>query len=125
DGSLTATDTAISPGGVTITGGAYDRNAPGGGGGATTLYAIDATNGVFTTVGSVNGSPNSPNGGVVGPTVGSLGLGTNLDPRLGFDITGATNGSAFASILTGGTDKLYSINLSTGQATSLGQIGNG
>jgi hypothetical protein len=122
DGSLAATDTGITPAGVTITGAAYDRNAPGGT--ATTLYAIDATNGVFTTVGSINGSPNSPNGGVVGPTVGSLGLGTALDPRLGLDISGANNG-AFATILTGGTDKLYSINLSTGAATLVGTIGTG
>jgi hypothetical protein len=122
NGSLAATDTAITPAGVTITGAAYDRNAPGGG--ATTLYAIDATNGVFTTVGSVNGSPNSPNGGVVGPTVGSLGLGTGLDPRLGLDISGP-NSFAFASIFTGGTDKLYSINTSTGAATLVGTIGSG
>ena len=123
DGSLAATDTAITPAGVTITGAAYDRNAPGSG--VTTLYAIDSTNGVFTTVGSINGSPNSPNGGVVGPTVGSLGLGTALDPRIGLDISGVTNGNAFATILTGGTDKLYAINLSTGAATLVGTIGTG
>jgi hypothetical protein len=123
DGTLTATDTAITPAGVTITGGAYDRNNSGFS--ATTLYGIDSTNGVLTTVGSVNGSPNTPNGGVVGPTVGSLGLGTALDPRIGFDITGANNASAFATILTGGTDKLYSVNLSTGAATLVGTIGTG
>jgi len=123
DGTLGATDTSITPAGVTLTGLAYDRNAPGVG--TTTLYAIDATNGVLTTVGSVNGSPNSPNGGVAGPTVGSLGLGTALDPRIGFDISGANNSSAFATMLTGGTDKLYSINLSTGQATLVGTIGTG
>ena len=123
DGSLAATDTAITPAGVTITGAAYDRN--GGGGTTTTLYAIDSTNGVLTTVGSINGSPNSPNGGVVGPTVGSLGLGVALDPRIGFDISGTTNNNSFATILTGGTDKLYSINLSTGAATLVGTIGTG
>jgi hypothetical protein len=123
DGSLAATDTAITPAGVTVTGAAYSNN--GVGAASTTLYAIDSTNGVLTTVGSVNGSPNSPNGGVVGPTVGSLGLGTNLDPRIGFDITGINNNSAFASMLTGGTDKLYSINLNTGAATLVGTIGNG
>jgi len=123
NGTLAGTDTAITPAGVTITGGAYDRNAPGQG--QTTLYAIDSTNGVLTTVGSVNGSPNSPNGGVVGPTVGSLGLGTGLDPRIGFDISGINSTSAFATILTGGTDKLYSINRSTGAATLVGTIGTG
>jgi len=123
DGTLAATDTPISPAGVTITGGAYNNN--GSGASVTTLYGIDSTNGTLTTVGSINGSPNSPNGGAVGPTVGSLGLGTALDPRIGFDISGLTNQNSFATILTGGTDKLYSVNLSTGQATLLGTIGTG
>src|SRR5206468_4271903 len=123
DGSLAAIDTSITPAGVTVTGGAYSNNFPGAT--STTLYAIDSTNGVLTTVGSVNGSPNSPNGGVVGPTVGSLGLGTNLDPRIGFDISGINDSNSFASILTGGTDKLYSINRSTGAATLVGTIGVG
>jgi hypothetical protein len=123
DGTLAGTDTAISPAGVTITGAAYDRNDRNAATG-TTLYAIDSTNGVLTTVGSINGSPNSPNSGLVGPTVGSLGLGTALDPRIGFDIS-AIGGTAYATMLTGGTDKLYQINLSTGQATLLGTIGTG
>jgi len=124
DGTVT-TDTSITPAGVTLTGAAYNNNGPGGLGGVTTLYGIDSTNGVLTTVGSINGSPNSPNGGVVGPTVGSLGLGTALDPRIGFDITGIGNSSNFATILTSGTDKLYSINLNTGAATLVGTIGTG
>jgi len=122
-GGLAATDTAITPAGVTLTGIAYDRNdlLPGT---PTTLYAIDATNGQLTTIGSIDGSPNSPNGGVAGPTVGSLGLGTALDPRIGFDISTQT-GFGFATILTGGTDKLYQVNLTTGAATLVGTIGTG
>ncbi|MFL6373471.1 MAG: DUF4394 domain-containing protein [Pyrinomonadaceae bacterium] len=123
DGSLAAADTTITPAGVTITGGAYDRNDRNPVSG-TTLYAIDATNGVLTTVGSINGSPNSANGGVVGPAVGSLGLGTGMDPRIGFDIS-AAGGAAYATILTGGTDKLYSVNLATGAVTLVGTIGTG
>src|SRR4051812_31944752 len=87
NGSLAATDTSITPAGVTITGAAYDRNAPGGA--VTTLYAIDATNGVFTTVGSVNGSPNSPNGGGGRPAGGPPGLGPALGPRHGLGNQGA------------------------------------
>jgi subtilisin-like proprotein convertase family protein len=123
NGTLAATDTAITPAGVVLTGIAYDRNdllpaTP------TTLYAIDDVNGVLTTLGSIDGTPNSPNGGVVGPTLGSLGLGTALDQRIGFDISTQT-GFGFATILTGGTDKLYQVNLTTGAATLVGTIGTG
>src|SRR5205814_10398323 len=59
------------------------------------------------------------------PLPDALPICTSLDPRIGFDISGATNQNDFASILTGGTDKLYSINLNTGQATLVGTIGTG
>jgi hypothetical protein len=122
DGTLAATDTSLTPAGVTITGAAYTNNASGST--ATTLYVIDAANGVLGTQGSLNGSPNSPNGGVI-TTVGSLGLGTSLDPRIGFDITGINNSTALATFLTGGSDRLYSINLNNGAATLVGTIGTG
>ena len=70
--------------------------------------------------------PNSPNGGLV-TLVGSLGLGTNLNANIGFDISGLT-GIAYATITTGAAapvSSLYTINLSTGVATSLGTIGTG
>jgi hypothetical protein len=119
-GALAATDTAITPAGTTATGLAYSAN--GAGATSTTLYVIDATSGQLSTLGGPGGSP-SPNGGVVSP-VGSMGLGTNLDPRLGFDITGVPD-TAYATILTGGTDKLYRLNLTTGAATLVGTIGTG
>jgi hypothetical protein len=114
------TDTAITPAGVTATGLAYSAN--GAGATSTTLYAIDAASGQLSTLGGPGGTP-SPNGGVVS-AVGPMGLGTNLDPRLGFDITGVPD-TAYATILTGGTDKLYRINLGTGAATLVGTIGTG
>jgi hypothetical protein len=119
-GALAATDTAINPGGVVAAGLAYSSN--GVGATTTTLYLVDSAGGTLSTLGGVGGSP-SPNGGTVTP-VGSLGLGTSIDPRVGFDITGASD-TAYASILTGGTDKLYRINLSTGAATLVGTIGTG
>jgi hypothetical protein len=120
DGTLAATDTAISPAGNTITGLAYSNNASGAA--VTTLYAIDTTSGQLSTIGGIDGVP-SPNGGVV-THLGSLGLGTGLDLRVGFDISGL-DGVAYATILTGGTDKLYTINRTTGAATLVGTIGTG
>ncbi|HTH51466.1 MAG TPA: DUF4394 domain-containing protein, partial [Pyrinomonadaceae bacterium] len=125
DGTLTATDTALSPAG-NIVGIAYDRNdatpiTP------TTLYGIDSAAGTLVTIGSIDGSPNSPNGGQV-TTVGSLGLGTNLNESIGFDVS-ATSGISYATITTGGISRLYTINLATGAATLVssngGAIGSG
>jgi hypothetical protein len=124
DGSLLAADTALSPPGRSVVGIAYDRNYQRGPGDITptTLYGVDATAGTLVLVGGINGTP-SPNGGVL-TSVGSLTVGTNLDSRLGFDISGIS-GTAFATILTGGTAKLYSVNLGTGAATLIGTIGTG
>ena len=122
-GGLAATDTAITPAGTTIAAVAYDRNFPRVSGDTTptTLYAIDSSAGTLVTIGSVNGTT-SPNGGVTS-VVGSLGLGTSLNDSIGFDISGT--GAAFGSITTGGTSRLYSINLTTGAATLVGSIGAG
>ncbi|MDQ6860137.1 MAG: DUF4394 domain-containing protein [Verrucomicrobiota bacterium] len=121
DATLAGTDTAINGATTSVVAAAYTNSFVGAA--STTLYAIDAAAGTLVTIGSINGTPNSPNGGVT-TLVGSLGLGTGLDPRIGFDITGLAN-LAYATILTGGTDKLYQINLSTGTATLVGTVGNG
>lgn len=123
DGSLSGTDTALSPAG-NIVATAYTNNVFNAT--QTTLYGIDSAAGTLVTIGSVNGTPNSPNGGLIS-TVGSLGLGTNLNEAIGFDIS--SSGLSFASITTGGVSRLYSINLSTGLATLYssngGTIGTG
>jgi hypothetical protein len=112
-------DTALSsnggadPGLRTI-GAAYGNNVPGGIGGVTTLYVIDATSGNVFTQGGLNSSP-SPNLGQL-MLVGSLGLGSNLSDRIGFDILGV--GTAFASV----GNNLYSVNLSSGAATLIGGV---
>jgi subtilisin-like proprotein convertase family protein len=124
DGSLAATDTALTPAGNVVSA-AYDRNdlsiAT-----ATTLYAIDSAAGTLVTIGGIDGSP-SPNSGLI-TTVGTLGLGTNLNEPIGFDISAST-GIGFASITTAGISRLYTINLSTGSATlsssNGGSIGGG
>lgn len=128
DGSLAGTDTSLSPVSSSVVGAAYDRNFPRGGPPATdptptTLFGIDNAAGTLVRIGGVDGSP-SPNGGVV-TTIGSLGLGTGLNDRLNFDISGT--GIAFASVQNGasGATNIYSINLATGGAMALGTVGNG
>ncbi len=81
---------------------------------ATMLYAIDSSRDTLVTV-----AP--PNDGKLS-TVGSLGVDTSA--AAGFDISGAADGTAFAT-LTGaaGGSSLYTINLTTGAATLVGVIG--
>lgn len=114
DGTLTATDAALNPAGNVVAV-AYSNNFVGGG--TTTLYSIDSSSGVLGII-------SVPNSGGPINAVGSLGLGTSLSGGLGFDISGRT-GTAYASILTGGLSRLYSINLTTGAASLIGTIGTG
>jgi hypothetical protein len=114
DGTLAGTDTALNPAG-NIVSVAYTNNFPGAT--ATTLFAIDSAAGTLNNI-------TIPNGGGPITTVGSLGLVTNLNEAIGFDIVG-TDATGFAAITTGGISRLYSINLATGAATNLGTIGTG
>jgi hypothetical protein len=138
DGSLTGTDGFLTET-VQVTAIAYDRNdvnpaTP------TTLYGIDAAGGNLVRIGDPDGTPISPNAGTV-TVIGSLGLGPNLDRRIGFDIS-AGSGIAYATIslpslppLPGKrsaapegvtfTTRLYTINLATGAATNVGTINTG
>ena len=113
DGTLTGTDGALNPAG-NIVGVAYSNNFPGAV--STTLFAIDSAAGTLGTI-------TVPNSGGPITTVGSLGLGTNLNEAIGFDISG--NAVAYASITTGGISRLYTINTGTGAATLVGAIGAG
>ncbi len=98
---------------------AYTNNFAGAA--TTTLYGITA-NGTLVTLGSANGAPTSPNTGQIF-TVGSLGV--TPSGAIGFDIS-PVSGAAFATLGAGtGTPQLYSINLTTGAATLIGQIGGG
>src|SRR5436190_16008018 len=67
NGSLNATDTAVTPAGTIVTALAYSNNTPGAA--STTLYGINAASGQLGTFAS-------PNTGVFA-NLGSLGLGTN------------------------------------------------
>jgi hypothetical protein len=96
---------------------AYDRNFLGTG--LTTLFGIDTTRDALVRIGGVDGTP-SPNAGQVN-TVGSLGVA--VGGRVGFDIT--ADGTAYAAMTSGGLTRLYTVNLTTGQATPAGKVGTG
>ena len=87
-----------------------------------TCFGIGSLDGQLLRIGSANGSPNGPGSGVV-TKLGSLGIGTNLNQNIGFDI--APNGTAYAAIVFGGQLRLYTINLNTAAATLVGAIAGG
>lgn len=92
---------------------AYTNNFPGAA--TTQLYDIDTGLDILVT--------QANNAGTLG-TVGPLGL--NVSAAGGFDISGLT-GIAYAAFLPAGSSQsnLYTINLATGLATSVGQIDGG
>jgi trimeric autotransporter adhesin len=101
-----------------IVGSAYTNNFSGST--STTLYSIDSARDTLVTQGSVGSAPVSPNTGQLF-TVGPLGVDTG--DMVGFDIAPVTN-AAFAALTppSGGVTTLYTINLATGAAASLGPI---
>jgi hypothetical protein len=113
DGTLSGTDTALNPAGNVVAA-AYSNNVVGAT--VTTLFDIDSASGTLQI-------QNPPDSGTL-TAVGSLGLGTNLNEAIGFDIAGE-NGVAWATITTGGISRLYTVNLTTGAATLVGSIGTG
>jgi hypothetical protein len=109
--SIAGVDVPLTPAG-TITGIAYSNNVDGAG--TTTLYDIDATsNQLF-----IQSFPNSGTLTAVGP----LGVDTSFD--IAFDISPLAN-TGFAALTVGGVSGLYTIDLATGAATSIGTIGTG
>jgi hypothetical protein len=119
--------TAPSTGQVTAI--ANDRNiAPGPPGtiappgSKTTVYGIDVGSDRLVTVGSVDGSPTGPNGGVVTAVGGNGALGVAVDNAsdAGFDIS--PGGNAYASLRTAGVPSLYTVNLGTGAVTPIGLL---
>jgi Domain of unknown function (DUF4394) len=123
NGALAGNDTDITPAGSTVlVGAAYDRNVTGTG--ATTLFAIDRGDSELVRIGSVDGMPSSPNGGVA-TSIGPLGFTLNGVNDAGFDI--APDGTAYAALTDDADDltRLYRIDLATGAATALGLIGSG
>lgn len=112
DTGAVITDTNLNPGDPSVSAAAYTNNFVGAT--TTTLYVIDsASNSLMIQ--------NPPNAGTLS-VVGSLG--GDAPDVVGFDISG-TSGSAYAAAAFAGTSSLFSVDLATGTATSLGQIGSG
>ena len=88
---------------------------------STTLFGIDSNLDILARQGSVGGAPDSPNNGRLN-TIGALGVDTT--DMVGFDIA-APNDVAYASLTPMGAtaSSFYSINLNTGAATLVGNIG--
>lgn len=98
----------------------------GAGAKATTNYAIEAAQATLVTMGRPEGTtpaktPSNPNEGQLF-TVGRLGVMTGL--RVSFDIHPQRN-SAYASFLENDRSVLYEINLASGAAKRIGEIGVG
>jgi hypothetical protein len=129
DGTLAGGDTQLSyaagdsGAGLTprVVGSAYTNNVNGTS--VTTLFGIDSSRDVLVMQGGPSGVP-SPNGGLL-TTIGA-GLGFNTSDLVGFDISGTT-GVAYASLtpVTGGASQLFTISLTTGNASLAGSIGSG
>ena len=110
--AVTLVDGNLNPADPHVVGAAYTNNFDGTT--STTLYVLDS---------SLNNLliQNPPNAGVL---ISVAALGVNFNDLVGFDILGAS--SAFASLNTGGAATgFYSINLATGSAILIGDIGGG
>ncbi len=89
----------------------------------TTVYGIDSMLSTLVRLGSASGTPTAPESGQLF-TVGALGL--SIAGTVGFEIAGSPDASFAALTPAGGMSAgLYSVNLASGHATSLGTIGAG
>jgi hypothetical protein len=105
-GTVAATDMNLNPGMPAVDAVAYTNNFPGAT--TTVLYDIDdASNNL-----SMQNPPNNGELVAVGP------LGVNIGAANGFDIGGAS-GNGYAIFSSGGSTKLYAVNLITGVANAI------
>ncbi len=109
---VTVVDGSINPAGSTVAESAYTNSVAGTA--TTALYNIDISNSRLLLQ-----SP--PNDGTVVP-VGALNV--TIEPGTGFDVltVGSTN-TAYAALRVAATTGLYTIDLASGAATSIGAIG--
>lgn len=108
-GAVAAVDGALNPGTPMITASAYTNNFAGAT--TTVLYNIDVMTDKLT-------KQDPPNNGTQ-VDVGALGI--NVEASSGFDI-GSRSNMAYAALRVGSTTSIYSINLTTGAATKMGDL---
>lgn len=111
-GAVVATDMNINPGSPSIVSVAYTNSMAGAS--ATTLYDIDVQSGKLY-------KQDPPNNGAL-VEVGSIDI--DFSGEGGFDIS-ADNSVALASLVVGGKQALYQIDLDNGYGTNLGYFANG
>jgi hypothetical protein len=111
----TQPDTNLTPAGQVVAA-AYTGSVAGAT--RTTLYVIDAEANTLGRQGGVDGMP-SPNAGAI-TSVGPLGV--DITGAAGFDIAPRTD-VAYGAFRVGATTNLYTVNLTSGTATSVGAIG--
>ena len=108
-GTVAFTDANLNPGVPAVSAAAYTNNFAGAT--TTTLFVIDhTTDKLYTQI--------PPNNGTL-VEVGSLNI--NIDAANGFDI-GSTSGTAYAIFTVAGIQSLYTINLTSGAATKVGDF---
>jgi hypothetical protein len=116
---ILSVDTPLSPAGSVVAC-AFTNGFLGIEATTTTLYGIDSASDTLVRQGSIDGTPVSPNTGAL-TTIGPLGVDTAA--AVGFDI--GWQNQAFATLTAGGVSGLYSIDLSTGAATLVGNFSGG
>lgn len=108
-GVVAGADTDLTPGTPAVSAAAYNNNQAASA--TTVLYVIDPSTDKLYTM-------SNPNAGIM-TEVGALNI--NVDGNNGFDINGTDN-KAYALLTVGSATKLYSINLTTGAATAVGDF---
>jgi hypothetical protein len=133
-GTVTAVETPIagSGGTVLIAAAAFDQQVTGTT--TSTLFGLDVIQNALVRIGSVNGTPLSPNLGTV-TKVGFLGSISGSPSGFGVVPSASPGGVAFAiftdgvlpagSLIPATDSRLVQVNLATGASTVLGIIGNG
>ncbi len=111
DGTVAAVDTVLNPGSPMVSAAAYTNNVAGAT--ATTLFVIDHNTDKLY-------QQNPPNNGTLVET-GSLGI--NITNANGFDI-GSMSQKAYLMATVGSSTKIYTINTTTGAATSVSDYPN-
>jgi hypothetical protein len=111
-------DANLNPAGA-VSAAAYTNSVAGAS--TTTLFVIDHGADTLLRQGGPDSMPPSPNTGMLTP-IGSLAAST--DAPVGFDIAPGSN-TAYAVLQVQGTSKLHTIDLGTGAATLVGDVGYG